>query len=92
MPTDTIYKVRLPRTFWQDHTWARELPGGTLVKRLANHVDVEATVDDLIELESDARYYRKLRKLEGNDFCTLGFARSAQATLDAIYNLFPEWA
>jgi len=91
MSTVTAYKIRLPRTFWEDHSWARELPGGTLVKRLAKHVDIEATQDELSEIESDARYYANVYKMERADFCTIGFARSAQATLDAIYRLFPEW-
>lgn len=86
MTTETTLTIRLPKTFWEDHT-NRDLPGGKLIKSLATKVDIEATRDELVELASDADYYYESFRDEGSGFCTIGLARSAKATLDAINRL-----
>lgn len=78
--------VDVPFTFHQDHV-SRDLPGGTVVKRLARTVRVELDRETYDELLSDADHYAgdAMSEWVAEDFANaMGVVRSARATVKAL--------
>jgi hypothetical protein len=72
--------VAVPPRFYDDHV-ARDLPGGTVVKRTARLVHVELDRAGYDELLADARYYAGDAMTEFAGDGGLGLVGSARATV-----------
>lgn len=73
--------VDVPAVFHQDHC-ARDLPGGTVVKRLSRTVRIALDREEYDELLSDAEHYAGYAMDEWTE--GLGVRLSARATVKAL--------
>ena len=62
-----IVEIRLPKKFYEDHTYTRELPGGEVVRELAKVVYVRLTPCEIDEILDDANYWADPRILHSDE-------------------------